>query len=131
MQCDVSIRYNQLAGALSVPDGGFSIIPSTGANVTRGYAVSVHPECERVLPGIVQASDLARYADEHAATLALPGRVFGGWRDPESGAAFLDVSVVVPELGDALTLAHAHGQLAVFDFLALTSVPVTSVPAAA
>lgn len=123
MLTEIDPQLSALADALTVPDGGFSIIPATGENVTSGYAVSIYPERERIIPGRVATDDLADYLRKHAEVLALPGRVFGGWRDPASGAAFLDVSVITRDLSDALTLAHAHGQLAVFDFAALVSIP--------
>lgn len=133
MLTTIDPRLSALVDALTVPDGGFSIIPETGDSVTSGYAVSIHPECERIITGRVLADDLADYVRKHADVLALPGRVFGGWRDPDSGAAFLDVSVTTPDLLTALEMARAHGQLAVFDFVALTSIPTdtATLPAAA
>lgn len=115
-------KLSALADALTVPDGGFSIVVGTGEYVTSGYAVSIYPERERIIIGCVTGEDLADYLREHADALTLPGRVFGGWRDPASGAAFLDVSVTTRDLTTALTLARSHGQLAVFDFAALTSI---------
>ncbi len=112
-----------MAGALSVPDGGFSVDPRTGADVGQGYAVSVHPECERVFAGQVTADDLFVYLVEMADTVSLPGRVWGGWRDPETGKAYLDVSAVTDSRSAALDLARAHHQLAVFDFAACASIP--------
>src|SRR6266567_8810123 len=81
-----------MADALSVPDGGFSVDPRTGADVTHGYAVSVHPECGRVFLGDVTADDLFVYLVEMADTVSLPGRVWGGWRDPATDQAYLAVS---------------------------------------
>jgi len=133
MLTDTDLKLSTLADALTVPDGGFSVIPATGENVTSGYAVSIYPEYERIITGRVTADDLAAYVHEHAALFARPGRVFGGWRDPDSDAAFLDVSVIVRDLGDALAFAAAHDQRAVFDFAALTSIPTApaDLPAAA
>lgn len=119
-----------MADVLSVADGGFSVDPLTGTDVTGGYAVSVHPECERIYIGDVTPDDLRAYLTDVAATASLPGRVFGGWRDPDSGAAYLDVSVVVGSRSAALRLARTHGQLAVFDFAVLASIPVTAAAAA-
>src|SRR5438445_10999931 len=113
-----------MADALSVPDGGFSVDPHTGADVNRGYAVSIHPECERVLDEAVTADDLFVYLVEMVDTVSLPGRVWGGWRDPATGKAYLDVSAVVNSQSAALDLARAHQQLAIFDFAACASIPV-------
>lgn len=132
MQTSIALEYHALADALTVPDGGFSIIPASGENVTSGYAVSTYPARERIIIGRVIVDDLADYLREHADALTLPGRLFGGWRDPASGAAFLDVSVTTRDLSTALALALAHGQRAVFDLAALTSIPTTvDLPAAA
>lgn len=104
----------KLVGALTTPDGGFSADPS-GSAVTAGFAVSIHPECERVLVAPVSDSDLESYVADHAATLALPGRVFGGWHDPADGRIYLDVSVVVDTEEEAARLAFTASQLAYFD----------------
>ena len=120
-----STRLIAMADALSVPDGGFTVDPRDGSDVRRGYAVSVHPEHERVITGPVSTGDLVDYVARVSECLSLPGRVLGGWRDPQSGQAFLDVSVVLDNLSDALMLAAASNQLAVFDFAAMHSVPVT------
>lgn len=126
-------KLSALADALTVPDGGFSVISVTGENVISGYAVSIYPERERIITGRVTGEDLADYLREHVDALALPGRVFGGWRDPASGAAFLDVSVITRDLPTALALARSHGQLAVFDFANLASISTdpATLPAAA
>ncbi|OKI38876.1 hypothetical protein A6A25_01345 [Saccharothrix sp. CB00851] len=113
-----------LAGALSVPDGGFTVDPTTGADVTAGYAVSVDPYWERVHEHPVTADDLAAYLATARRAFALPRRVLGGWRDPNSGRIYLDVSVVVPTLAEALELGRSAGQLAVFDLTARKSIPV-------
>lgn len=133
MLTQIDPKLSALADALTVPDGGFSIVAATGENVTSGYAVSIYPERERIITGGVTGEDLADYLREHADALTLPGRVFGGWRDPASGAAFLDVSVTTRDLPTALALARSHGQLAVFDFAALTSIPTdaATLPSAA
>lgn len=117
-----STRLLSLADALSVPDGGFSVDPITGADIRTGYAVAVHPEHEHVLTHSVTAGDLIEYLARVAATLALPGRILGGWHDPTSGAVYLDVSVVTSALSDALSLGIRYHQLAVFDLASMESV---------
>lgn len=117
-------RLTALAGALSVPDGGFTVDPVTGADVTTGCAVSVDPYYERVYDRPVTGDDLAAYLTSAQRAFTLPRRVLGGWRDPESGRVHLDVSVVVETLAEALVLGRSAGQLAVFDLDAGKSVPV-------
>ncbi|USX51234.1 hypothetical protein [Lentzea sp. HUAS12] len=117
-------RLSVLAEALSVPDGGFTVDPVTGADVSGGYAVSIHPEREQVFDRPVTGDDLAAYVGAAARVLARQGRVLGGWHDPESGRVHLDVSVVVPDLANAFSLGRCAGQLAVYDFASGKSVPI-------
>lgn len=119
-----STRLIAMADALSVPDGGFTVDPRDGSNVRHGYAVSVHPEHEHVITGPVTVGDLVDYVAHAADCLSLPGRVLGGWRDPQTGHVFLDVSVVSENLSDALILATASNQIAIFDFVTMCSLPV-------
>jgi len=114
----------RMADALSVPDGGFSVDPRTGGAVTSGYAVAVFPEREQQISDRVLVADVSAYVFRHASVLAGSGVVVGGWRDPESGIAFLDVSRVVADRETAVRLARQHRQLAYFDFAAGQSVPV-------
>ena len=121
---DWSARISAMADALSVPDGGFSVNPGDGSDVRSGYAIAVHPEHERVFDGPVRSDDLHAYIAQAKDALALPGRVLGGWRDPVSGRVYLDVSVVSTDLVEAMALARRTGQLAIFDFSAMASLPV-------
>ncbi|WP_285500664.1 hypothetical protein [Actinokineospora sp. NBRC 105648] len=121
-----SVRLLSLSDALSVPDGGFSIDPRTGADLRIGYAVAIHPEHERIFTNRVTAGDLIEYVADVADTLARPGRVLGGWRDPDSGSVYLDVSAVVSTLAEAWSLAVRYNQLAVFDLASMMSVQVAT-----
>lgn len=114
----------RLADALSVSDGGFSVTVRGWRDVRNGYAVSVFPKHEQRLRGVVSGSDLAAYAAKHARMLASPDVVFGGWRNPDDGIAYLDVSIVTSRKGQALELAQRHNQVSVWDFGTCTSVPV-------
>lgn len=109
-------RLVRLADALSVPDGGFTVDPRTGGDVRTGYGLSVYPERERQIGGKVTPEDIRQYAYDNADLLAIPGNLLGGWRDPETGIAFLDVSTVRHDRDDALFIARQNGQLAIFDF---------------
>ncbi|MEU0509303.1 hypothetical protein [Amycolatopsis sp. NPDC006125] len=122
---DWSARISALADALSVPDSGFSVKPDDGSDVRTGYAVAVHPEHERVFDGPVTSNDLNEYIAQAKDALSLPGRVLGGWRDPATGRVYLDVSVVTANLPEAMTLARQTAQLAIFDFSAMESIPIT------
>jgi hypothetical protein len=117
-------RVISMADALSVPDGGFSVDPRTGATVRGGYAVAVFPERERQFAGPVSADEVSAYVFANADVLTKGGVVVGGWRNPDDGVAYLDVSRVVPTRAEAATLAREHNQVAYFDFASGVSVPI-------
>jgi hypothetical protein len=121
---DWSARISAMADALSVPDGGFSVDPSNGSDVRTGYAVAVHPEHEHIFDGPVTSNDLHEYIARAKDALMLPGRILGGWHEPGTGRVYLDISVVTADLSEAMTLARATAQKAIFDFSAMASVPV-------
>lgn len=123
---DCVSTFASLANDLSGPCGGFTIAPTTCSKVTTGYAVSTHPEHEKIINRRVTALDLHHYVSTARDALALPGRVFGGWRDPDTGSIYLDVSVVTPSLSEALELADRHRQLAIYDFATGESIPVAA-----
>jgi hypothetical protein len=127
---DWSARISTMADALSVPDGGFSVNPADGSDVRTGYAVAVHPEYEHIYDERVTSNDIHAYIARAKDALSLPGRVLGGWCDPVSKRVYLDVSVVTPDLSEAMTLARETAQLAIFDFSTMESIPV-AVPVAA
>jgi hypothetical protein len=132
MSVDVAFRTctvgeslsTRLADALSVADGGFSVDPRTGFPVSEGFSVAIHPEREQQLTGRVRFADVKAYAFRNADLFAKRGVVYGGWRDPQTGVAFLDVSTVVATRAEAVSLARKHNQLAYFDFTAGRSVSV-------
>jgi hypothetical protein len=115
-----------LADALSVPDGGFSVAVASWSDVRAGFAVSAIPECEQQLAGPVTHEDIEHYVSDHAAMLARHDVVLGGWRSPDNGLAYLDVSIVVRSRRQALALAREHDQLAIWDFAHSQSVPIVS-----
>lgn len=108
-------RLHSLLALVDQPDGGFTVDPRTGDGVYGGYAVAIHPDCCAVLAELT-LGDVLEFLLRHADTLALPGRVLGGWRDPADGRIYLDVSTLVEDREQALALARCHDQLAVFDF---------------
>jgi hypothetical protein len=104
-----------LARELNKPGGGFTVSATSGFPMRAGYALSLHPEREQQIGGRVCADDLMNYIRDNWDLLGKPGVVLGGWRDRESGRAFLDVSTVVHDRERAGVLARAHKQLAYFD----------------
>jgi hypothetical protein len=90
----------------------------------------VHPELERVYERRVTSADIHEYISQSIDALSLPGRVLGGWCDPATGRVYLDVSVMTTDLSEAMALAVEAGQLAIFDFSAMASIPVLAPVAA-
>jgi hypothetical protein len=113
-----------MSDALSVRDGGFSVHIGSGAAAREGFAVSIYPQFERRVRGLVTVQYLAGFVTEHALPLTRPDVVFGGWRDPRSTIAYLDLSIVVPDRAQALRLARLHGQRAIWDFASAESICV-------
>lgn len=118
--------YLRWATALDKPDGGFSAQVRGGEEVTpvRGYAVSAYPECNRQLIGPVDPHHIRSYVIEHTDILQQAGSLLGGWRDPETGIAHLDVSKICGNRDYAMALAREFGELAIWDFAAGESVRV-------
>ncbi|WP_439377844.1 hypothetical protein [Amycolatopsis lexingtonensis] len=111
----MSTTIESLARKLET-EGGFSYDPRTRTSPTSGYAVSVNPEANRQLPGPVSTGVILGYAYLFGHLLDQPGKVLGAWRDSETGITHLDVSTVVGDREDALMLARAFGELAVWDY---------------
>ncbi|WP_144024019.1 hypothetical protein [Amycolatopsis keratiniphila] len=126
-------RLAELAAACDVPDGGFTVDPITGVTPRAGFAVSVHPQYEHVTDAPATAADLAAYLTRHAPILTVAGRAFGGWHNPDNGRVYLDVSIVVPTLAEALDHGRAARQLSVYDLaigacIDVPAEPVTATP---
>lgn len=120
---NTALRYSTdtltgLARALDTPGGGFTFDAFAGLHVSDGYAVAVVDNAEQQITGPVSRADVVEYALKYAATLAQPGMRLGGWRDAETGIAYLDISCVVATRKEAHALAAQHNQVA---FYSLTS----------
>jgi hypothetical protein len=114
----------RMADALSVSDGGFSVDPRTGRDVVGGYAVAAYPDREQQITGRVTPADVRSFVYRNADLLAQGRGVVGGWREPGTGIAYLDVSRVVATRAEAVSVARAHTQVAYWDFAAGKSVDV-------
>lgn len=104
--------------------GGFTYDPAEHrfTNVgDHGFAVSPYKGREAVFTSPITRADLEEYIRKNADVLGLPGHAIGGW-DDENGRQVLDVSVIAPTKDEALTIAHANDQDAIFDFAAGQSI---------
>jgi len=101
-------------------EGGFSINVNTGATPGAGYMVSIPgAEAVRRLSDITELT-IKRYVEKYAQQLATPGAYLGAWVD--GWEVYLDISVNVDSLEDALNLARDNKQLAIYDLEAGDSI---------
>jgi hypothetical protein len=112
------------ATAVNSPDGGFSVDPRSGLDVSVGFAVAVYPDREQQISDRVRPADISDYVFRNADVLARSGAVLGGWRDPDDGIAYLDVSRVVATRAEAEALGREYTQKSYYDFAAGKSVPI-------
>jgi hypothetical protein len=102
-------------------DSGCTVSPA-GERVepTSGYAVSVAGAELRTSyrPSFGIVRGWLQDAAAHVSAQSLYGRDanFGAWCDTDAGHWYLDVSVVVDSLDEALELGRKHNQLAVWSF---------------
>lgn len=89
---------------------------------TPGYAVAIATAHEHVVEGrqlqVLGVRSIASFMSENADLLTSPGHCLGTWFNPADGRTYLEVSIVVPTLDAALTIARNNSQLAVYDLAA-------------
>lgn len=116
------------ANALATPDGGFTVM--AGKEVNSGYAVSRYPDRSLAIPSVVEipkaklAQKISDYAAQNSDLLSTAGHALGGWHDPKTGTAYLDISEVTDSAETAAQIALDHDQIAYFDFSTFESVTV-------
>ena len=94
-------------------DGGFSVQVASGLIPSSGYMVSIQG-CEEIYYSEDVTDDtIPGYITRHNKPLLLPGSYLGGWID--GCKVYLDVSINLDNLQDALNLARENSQLAIFD----------------
>lgn len=98
------------------PDG-FTISPDTYEPVSGGYVVAPLKEAEIIVGKTLPEEVLLDYIQDNKDIARAVGKpvYLGGWFDSESGQYFLDNTLNVPTLEEALYIAEAAEQLAVFD----------------
>lgn len=121
----ISAAVGTLFSRLSKPDGGFTYSAKTNSEPTDGFAVSPYPEHSFAKKATDMTSDdVMDYILSKADILKKPGHHVGGWHDPETGMAFMDISVVVKTPKEAHALSKKHDQIAYFDIKKGASVTV-------
>ena len=91
------------------------------------YAVSVHPEHERIVSAPLSPEVLDTYISERA-DIWDDSHIIGTWE--HEGRVYLDVVTLVADRDDALALARQHGQLAIFNLAAGEEISAVSEVAA-
>lgn len=115
---------------LREPDGGFTFNPRTNKAANAGFAVSPYPERSRVIQNVNQLSDrevlgqINSYMSDNADLLSKDKHFLGGWHDPATGDAYLDVSIVESSSGAAYFTGKNHDQIAYFDLQSFESVDI-------
>ena len=103
-------------------DGGFTS-SLTGDSPLPGeckFAVAYSKDSERYFPlSIFEPEDLIDFIADHADALASPGVYLGGWVD--RGLVYLDCSLITSDESEAMRIARANEQLAIFCFEDMTS----------
>lgn len=119
-----------VSSSMRKPDGGFTLKPDTNELVTSGYSVSPYPERSRKLPKVARMTDaevnteIKSYMVANRDLLSKPEHMLGGWHDPQTGDAWLDVSIVVDSPAEAVKVGLEHDQIAYFDFQTFESVDI-------
>lgn len=118
------------ASNVTKPDGGFTFDPVKGRMASTGYAVSPFPERSKVLDvENLKPKELRKaitdYVAENMDLAEKENHYVGGWRDPQPGGkVYLDISIVVKDKEEAIRIAKAKDQIAVFDFQTFESIQV-------
>ncbi len=93
-------------------NGGFTL-SIDGDTPASGFAVAVYPQAERVIVNPT-AEDILHYIIDWTAVLYNDTRAhLGGW--VSDGQVYLDISAVIDDRDEALSLARENNQKAVWD----------------
>jgi len=99
-------------------NGGATVNPLTGASPTSGFMVSERGgtavDADEFF-GEHGADSVQSFADAHAEAFHDENTYLGTWHDQESGKVFMDVSHNVADRADAVAMAKANDQIAIWD----------------
>ncbi len=93
---------------------GFTLLGDNESQL-EGFVVSPRKSTEKFLTEDFTDDELRQYIVDHADILSLPGARLGGWYDPATQRFTLDVSFALTEREDAITIALASDQDAIYD----------------
>jgi len=99
---------------------GYSYDRKNNRFASEGFALSVFPQFESVVPvdaALKEAVDA--YVEEHVDKVREDERIyFGAWLNEEDGRVYLDLSIVVDDRDEAISLAHDYQQEGIYDLAA-------------
>ena len=98
-----------------IQNGGATFNLSTGTSPTSGYAVSLKGGSQVPIDDTRQSIEHALYnfCAVHGLELSMPENHIGGWVD--DGWLYLDVSIILPNLVDAILMGKINKQKAIFN----------------
>jgi len=123
---DASLRFSRLPRTPNVsglqgfirsnPDG-FTIDPVTMEPVSSGFVVAPLKEAEIIVGETLPEEVLLGYIDDNKDIARATNKpvYLGGWFDEDSQQYFLDNTLIVPTAEEALYIAEAADQLAIFN----------------
>jgi hypothetical protein len=108
----------KVRGLVKEGQQGFTLHPQAGTQPEAGFAYSAFPRQEAEVPWNAVGADrgaIKGYTKENAALLEQPGMNLGGWVDPSSWKAELNVSRLAPNEHEAKGMLDLLDQKAAYD----------------
>ena len=98
-----------------IQNGGATFNLSTGTSPTSGYVVSLKGGSQVPIDESRQSIEqtIKEFISIHGLELSIPENNIGGWVD--DGWLYLDVSIILPNLVDAILMGKIHEQKAIFN----------------
>ena len=120
------LAYVPQAARTHAAVGGSSTNLVTGQDLggSDNYTVSIYKDRELKLPGQPTEAQIRAYVERNADLLASPDHMLGTWYNEKDGYTYIDVSLLSPNVGEALRLGREHQQLAVFYLGTYDEIPV-------
>ena len=112
---NLMLSFEMLTSFAALNPDGFTINKETFEPITAGFSVAV-AETQNSFNN-EGAARVVAYAAKHKEINAL-----GGWLNTENGKYYFDAVIVCENLQDALELAKANNQIAIFDLNTLTEI---------
>jgi len=99
---------------------GYSYDRKNNRFASKGFALSVFPEYEVVVPADEHLKEaIDAYLTQHMDKVRADERVYlGAWLNEEDGRVYLDLSIVVDDRAEAIELAQEYKQEGIYDLAA-------------